>query len=121
MRIKSLTLGCLAAGLLVGAPQAMAQSVDAWLVADVDSASGEVSVESELCMLAVLELTDEQGFELQSVSPVGGRGGPSLSAFVFRRLLDPDVATLFCIADINPGRPGEPGDPGGPGGPGGPG
>ena len=46
MRIKSLTLGCLAAGLLVGAPQAMAQSVDAWLVVDVDSASGEVSVES---------------------------------------------------------------------------
>jgi hypothetical protein len=119
--IKKLMAGAVAAFLLVVAPQAMAQSVDLWLVVGWDSASGEVSVESDLCLSAVLELTNEQGFELRSVSPVGRQGGEEVSAFVFTRLVDPDVASLFCITDINVGKPGEPGRPGEPGKPGKPG
>jgi hypothetical protein len=105
VRIKSIMFGCLAAGLLIGAPQAMADpNVDSYLVVDVQSSSGEISVNADLCMLAVLELINEQNFELQSTSPVGGNGGPDLSSFVFTRGLPPvvdyEVATLFCIANI---------------------
>ena len=56
MRIRSLTLGCLAAGLLIGAPQAMAD-LEANLVIDVDSSSGDISVESDLCMPAEAFIT----------------------------------------------------------------
>jgi hypothetical protein len=102
VRIKSLTLGCLAAGLLIGAPQAMADpNVDSYLVVDVQSSSGNVEVTSDLCMLAVLELINDKFFELQSTSPVGGNGGPDLSSFVFTRGFPAtEVATLFCIANI---------------------
>jgi hypothetical protein len=105
MRIKSITFGCLAAGLLIGAPQAMADpNVDSYLVVDVQSSSDTVEVTSDLCMVAVLELINEQNFELQSTSPVGGNGGPDLSSFVFTRgmppVIDYEVATLFCIANI---------------------
>ena len=123
MRTKSLTLGCLAAGLLVGAPQAMAQSVDVSLVVGVDSASGNVEVTSDLCMQAISELIAD-GFEFRSSSPVGGNGGPDFTAYLFTEvapIAGPDVATLYCVTDISPGRPGDPGDPGGPGGPGDPG
>ena len=85
VRMRAVIVGLLAGGNLVAAPQAIAQSVDPWIVIDVDSASGEVIVESDLCLSAVLELTNEQGFELQSVSPVGRRGGEDVSAFVFTR------------------------------------
>jgi hypothetical protein len=71
VRIKNLTLGCLAAGLLLGAPQAMAQSVDVSLVVGVDSASGNVEVTADVCMQAISELI-EDGFEFRSSSPVGG-------------------------------------------------
>ena len=62
MRTRSLILGSLGAGLLVGAAQADIGSADIWFVASVDSASGDVSVESDLCMGAVVELIN-QGFE----------------------------------------------------------
>jgi hypothetical protein len=103
MRIKSITFGCLAAGLLIAAPQAMADpNVDSYLVVDVQSASGTVEVTSDLCMAAGVEL-DVMGFELQSTSEVGGNGGPDLTSFVFTKGFSPfidDAATLFCIANI---------------------
>jgi hypothetical protein len=104
MRMRNITFGCLAAGLLIGAPQAMADpNVDSYLVVDVQSSSGTVEVTSDLCMAAVVEL-DGMGFELQSTSEVGGNGGPDLTAFVFTKGLFPlfidDAATLFCIANI---------------------
>jgi hypothetical protein len=103
VQIKSLTLGYLAAGLLIGAPQAMAQSVDTYLVVDVQSASGDVTVTEDLCMKAIIEIVG-QGFDLQSTSAVGGNGGPDLSSFVFTQGFPVfDVATLFCIADIHDG------------------
>jgi hypothetical protein len=122
MRVKSLMLGCLAAGLLVGAPQAMALDVDVSLVVDVDSSSGDVTVDADVCMQAVLELINDQGFELRSSSPVGVLRGPDLTSYLFtkRDRLDQleDVATLYCIANINlnPGGGCGPGGPGGPGG-----
>ena len=113
MRIKSLTLGCLAAGLLVGAPQAMAQDVDAWLVAGESSASGEEYLEGEdLCMVAFQSFED-QGLDFRSSTQIE----PRLVAFFFSAPME--TVTLFCIAQT--GRPGNPGDPGGPGGPGDPG
>jgi hypothetical protein len=116
MQIKSLTLGCLATGLLISAPQAMAQSVDAFLVVGVQSASGNVTVTEDLCMKAVIEIIG-QGFDLQSTSAVGGNGGPDLSSFVFTQGFPAfDVATLFCIADIQDGDGlGDLNDPGHPG------
>jgi hypothetical protein len=101
MRIKSITFGCLAVGLLIGAPLAMADpEVDAYLVVDVQSSSGDVTVTEDLCMKAVIEIVG-QGFELQSTSPIGGNGGPDLSSFVFTSGFPAfDVATLFCIAEI---------------------
>ena len=105
MKIKSLMLGCLAAGLLIGAPQARALNIDVALVVGVDSASGTVVVTSDVCMQAISELIAD-GFELRNSSPVGGRGGPDLSAYLFTEvspLAGPDVATLYCIANINPG------------------
>jgi hypothetical protein len=123
MRIKILALVCLAAGLLIGAPQAMADpNVDSYLVVDVQSASDTVEVTSDLCMAAVVEL-DGMGFELQSTSEVGGNGGPDLTAFVFTKGLFPllitDAATLFCIANIGDDEEGGMGGMGlgGPGGP----
>ncbi len=122
MRIKSLTLGCLAAGLLVGAPQAMAQSVDVSLVVGVDSASGNVEVTSDVCMQAISELITD-GFTLRSTRPVGLNGGPDFTAYLFTEvapLAGPDVATLYCVTDINLGDGlGGPCGPGGPGGLGG--
>jgi hypothetical protein len=120
VRIKSLTLGCLAAGLLIGAPQAMAQSVDVSLVVGVDSASGDVEVNSDICMAAISELMTE-GFALLSTRSVGGNGGPDLAAYLFTDLspINPDVATLYCASDINLGGGHELGGPCGPGGPGG--
>jgi hypothetical protein len=104
MRMRNITFGCLAAGLLIAAPQAMADpNVDSYLVVDVQSSSGEIGVNADLCMLAVLELINEQFFELQSTSPVGGNGGPDLTSFVFTKGFSPfidDAATLFCIANI---------------------
>ena len=122
MRIKSLMLGCLAAGLLIGAPQAMAQSVDVSLVVGVDSASGTVEVDSDICMQAISELITD-GFALRDTRPVGGNGGPDISAYLFTEesLFEPDVATLYCVSDINPGRGHELGGPCGPAGPRGPG
>jgi hypothetical protein len=128
VRIRNLTLGCLAAGLLIGAPQAMAQSVDVSLVVSVDSASGDVEVTSDICMAAISELMTE-GFALLSTRSVGGNGGPDLAAYLFtdQSVFNPDVATLYCASDINNGGgnglgdPGGPGGPCGPGGPGGPG
>jgi hypothetical protein len=102
MRIRNLTLGCLAAGLLlICAPQAMAQSFDGSLVVAVDSASDKVDVDSEVCMAAVSELM-EDGYTLQSSGSLGGSGGPDLSTYLFTgfTLLQPDVITLYCIADI---------------------
>jgi hypothetical protein len=105
MRMRNITFSCLAAGLLIGAPLAMADpNVDSYLVVDVQSSSGDISVDADLCMVAVLELINDQNFELQSTSPVGGNGGPDLSSFVFTRgfppAIDYEVATLFCIANI---------------------
>jgi hypothetical protein len=109
VRIKSLTLGCLAAGLLIGAPQAMAQSFEGSVVVEVESASDRVDVDSDLCMQAVLELTVDDGYVLQDSSPLGGSGGPDLTTYLFtgetREGRDgyngPDVVTLYCIADID--------------------
>jgi hypothetical protein len=122
MRIKSLMLGCLAAGLLIGAPQAMALSVDVSLVVGVDSNTGTVEVDSDICMQAISELITE-GFALRDTRPVGGNGGPDISAYLFveESLSAPDVATLYCASDINLGGGHELGGPGGPCGPGGPG
>jgi hypothetical protein len=115
MRLKSLTLGCLAIGLLVGAPQAMAQSVDAWLVVGESSASGMEYLEGEdLCMVA-FQSFEEQGLDFRASTQIE----PRLVAFIFSAPLE--TATLFCIAEVNLGRPGRPGDPGGLGDPGGPG
>jgi hypothetical protein len=102
VRIKSLTLGCLAAGLLIGAPQAMAQSFEGSVVVEVESASDRVDVDSDLCMQAVLELTDD-GYTLQSSGSLGGSGGPDLSTYLFTGFTfghGQDVLTLYCIADI---------------------
>jgi hypothetical protein len=103
----------------------MALDVDVSLVVGVDSASNDVSVDADVCMEAILELIAEQGFELRSTDSVGVNGGPDLSVYLFTKhnVLVVDVATLYCIADINinPGGPGGPGGPCGPGGPGGPG
>jgi hypothetical protein len=104
MKVKSLVLAFLAAGLLVGAPQAMAQSFSDSFVVDVDSASGVVAVDSEFCMAAVLELTVDDGYVLQDSSPLGGSGGPDLTTYLFTGLTfgyGPDVVTLYCIADID--------------------
>ncbi len=106
MRIKNLTLGCLAAGLLVGAPQAMAQEVDAWLVVGESSASGDEFLEGEdLCMVAFQSFVD-QGLDFRASTQIE----PRLVAFVFSKPLD--TVTLFCTAEIggagNPGRPGDP-------------
>jgi hypothetical protein len=104
MKFMKLFSSAMVAFLLVGAPQAMAvkpdRSVDTGLVVGVDSASGEVSVESDLCMQAVLELVSEQNFDLRSASPLGVNGGPELTAYLFTKSipLNTDVATLFCIA-----------------------
>jgi hypothetical protein len=117
VRIRVLTLGCLAAGLLIGAPQAMAQSFDSSLVVAVDSASDSVDVDSDLCMQAVLELTDD-GYTLQSSGSLGGSGGPDLSTYLFTGRTPPsgrDVVTLYCIADIEVDI-GDADDPGGPDG-----
>jgi hypothetical protein len=109
MKVKSLVLAFLAAGLLVGAPQAMAQSFDGSFVVDVDSVSGAVDVEADGCMAAVLELMDG-GYTLRDSSPLGGSGGPDLTTYLFtgntteegRGGYDgPDVVTLYCIADID--------------------
>jgi hypothetical protein len=109
MKIKSLMLAFLAAGLLVGAPQAMAQSFDGSFVVDVDSASGAVDVDADACMAAVLELMDG-GYTLQDSSPLGGPGGPDLTTYLFTGITNvrgpngydgPDVVTLYCIADID--------------------
>lgn len=110
--------GCLAAGLLVGAPHAMALSVDVSLVVGVDSASGTVEVTSDVCMQAISEIIAD-GFTLQSTRPVGGNGGPDFSAYLFTdvSLLEgPDVATLYCVTDINIGGGFGPFGPCGPGG-----
>jgi hypothetical protein len=104
----------LAVGLLFFAPQALA--LDPLIVVGVDSSSNEITVESDLCLVAVRELIVEQGFDLHSVSPVGVSRGPDLIGFVFTRLLgDNEIATLLCISDININP--ELGGPGGPGGP----
>jgi hypothetical protein len=103
MKLKILMLGYLAAGLLVGAPQAMAQSFDGSLVVAVDSASGKVDVVAEICMAAVSELM-EDGYTLQSSGSLGGSGGPDLSTYLFTgrtNRFGPDVVTLYCIADID--------------------
>jgi hypothetical protein len=115
-------LGCLAAGLLVGAPQAMALDVDVSLVVGVDSSSNDVTVDADVCMEAVLELINDQGFELRSSGPLGVLRGPDLTSYLFTKhdQLDrvEDVVTLYCIANINlnPGGGCGPGGPGGPGG-----
>jgi hypothetical protein len=103
MKLKILMLGYLAAGLLVGAPQAMAQSFGGSLVVAVDSASGSVDVASDVCMAAVSELIDD-GYELQSSGSLGGSGGPDLSTYLFTGFTlghGADVVTLYCIADID--------------------
>jgi hypothetical protein len=117
MKLKILMLGYLAAGLLVGAPQAMAQSFDGSLVVAVDSASGKVDVVAEICMAAVSELM-EDGYTLQSSGSLGGSGGPDLSTYLFTgrtNRFGPDVVTLYCIADIEVDI-GDADDPGGPDG-----
>jgi hypothetical protein len=105
MKLKILMLGYLAAGLLVGAPQAMAQSFGGSLVVGVDSASGKVDVVAEICMAAVSELIEDD-YVLQSSSSLGGSGGPDLSTYLFTgrtNRFGPDVVTLYCIADIDIG------------------
>jgi hypothetical protein len=117
MRIRGLTLGCLAAGVLIGAPQAMAQSFNGSIVVAVDSASDSVDVDADACMAAVLELTDD-GYTLQSSGSLGGSGGPVLSTYLFTGFTlghGTDVVTLYCIADIEVDI-GDADDPGGPDG-----
>ena len=109
--IRTLMLGFLAVGLLVGAAQADIGSVDIWFVATVDSASGDVSVESDLCMSAIVELLNE-GFEYRSSSPVSVGGGKQGMAYLLTSSA-PDAVTMVCTADRK--------DLFGPGGPGGPG
>jgi hypothetical protein len=108
-------LGFLAVGLLVGAAQAEIGSVDIWFVASLDSASGTVSVESELCMSAFVELIDEQGFEYRTSAGVSLSGGQQGMAYLFTRLTDPDTVTMVCTANrkdlFGPGGPGGPGGP----------
>ena len=118
MRLKSFMSCCLAAGLLVGAPHAMALSVDVSLVVGVDSASGRVEVTADVCMEAISEIIAD-GFTLRSTRPVGLNGGPDFTAYLFTEvspLAGPDVATLYCVTDINIGGACGPGGPGGPGG-----
>jgi hypothetical protein len=83
----------------------MALDVDVSLVVGVDSASGNVEVTSDVCMQAISEIIAD-GFELRSSTPVGGRGGPDFTAYLFTEvsfLTGPDVATLYCVTDINIG------------------
>jgi hypothetical protein len=115
MRINSLTLGCLTAGLLVGAPKAMAQDVEAWLVAGESSATGMEYLQGEdLCMVGFQRFVD-QGLVYRNSAQIE----PRLVAFIFSAPLE--TATLFCVAEISLGRPGRPGDPNDPGNPGRPG
>ena len=105
MKFHKLLIIAAAVCLLVGASQAMAKKdkdVNAGLVVGVDSASGDVSVDGEdVCMKAVFDLISE-GFELQSVYPLGGSEGPELTAYLFTKFgRQSDVATLYCIADID--------------------
>ena len=101
--IKRLVLVFLAAFLLFGATQAMALNIDVAVVVGLDSGSGTVDVGGEdLCMDALLELINNQNFELKSSTPIGSRtGGPDLTAYLLLKLTD--VATLYCAADINVG------------------
>jgi hypothetical protein len=110
--IKSLVLVFLAAFFLFGAPQAMALNIDVAVVVGLDSASGEVDIGGEdLCMGAINELINVQNFDFKSSTPIGGRGGPDLTAYLF--LSFTDVVTLYCAADINPGGGLGPNGPGG--------
>lgn len=118
--IKSILLGFLAVGLLAGAAQAEIFSTDIWFVASLDSSSGTVSVESDLCMKAFEELTNE-GFEYRTSTGLSVGGGKQGQALLFTSST-PDSVTMVCIANREvdgPGGPGKPGRPGGPGGPGG--
>lgn len=116
MKLKSLILSYLAAGLLVCAPQAMAGDNDISLVIDVDSASGQVTVDADLCMAAVSELINEDGYELRSTDSLGVDAGPDLSTYLFSGMTHrygPDVVTLYCIADLDIDGPDGPDGPDG--------
>ncbi|MEA3412764.1 MAG: hypothetical protein U9R74_14655 [Pseudomonadota bacterium] len=91
--LKKLMTGAVAGILLAGASVAMARSVDAWLVAGVDSSSGTVAVESDVCMGAVAELR-KLGFQFTAMAQLE----PRLAALYFQS--EADAAALFCVANI---------------------
>ena len=102
--IKRLVLVFLAAFLLFGATQAMALNIDVALVVGIDSASNTVDLEGEdLCMAAIDQLITK-GFNFQSSTPIGKRGGPDVTAYLFLKPFPSDVVTLYCAADINVGK-----------------
>jgi hypothetical protein len=84
--------------LLLGASGAMARVVDAWILVGADSASGTDYVEgTDLCMIAFQKLTQENGFRFRGSTQIETR----ITALVFTRGGEtPDVATLFCLANI---------------------
>ena len=119
MRFQKLLLGAATAFCLGGAPQAMAQNLDAdWIVVGESSASGTEYLDGEdICMVAFQSFVD-QGLEFRTSTQAEAR----LVAFLFSAPFE--TVTLFCASEVNPGRPGRPGRPGDPGGlgdPGGPG
>lgn len=91
--LKKLMVGAVAGLLLVGVSGAMARVVDIWVVVGVDSASGTVQVEQDLCMKAAQELQG-LGFQFTSIS----HPEPRLAALVFTKA--DDIATLFCLYNI---------------------
>ena len=94
--LKKLMAGAVAGFLLVGASDAMARVVSAWLVVGVSSASGTVELEEDLCMAAVVELNG-QGFTFVTMTNLE----PRLAALFFQKSGETsDAATLFCLANI---------------------
>ena len=103
MRLRTLMFGCLAAGMLVASAQAKADSTGVWFVVSLDSASGTVSVESDLCMVALVELIDEQGFEVVESGPVSLQGKKAGMVYLLLKADEPDAVNLLCAARVKLG------------------
>jgi hypothetical protein len=93
--LKKLMAGTAASFLLLGASDAMARSVDAWVVVGLNSSSGMVEdqVTSDLCMGAVAELR-ELGFAFKAMSELE----PRLNVLYFQK--SGDAVALFCLANV---------------------
>jgi hypothetical protein len=107
MKSQKLFVIALAVFLLVGASNATARVVDAWVVVGLKSASGTVTVESDVCMGATVDLIN-QGFRYRTMS----HPEPRLAALFFLKTSfdgNTDAATLFCVYNIFEEQLGPPG------------